>query len=312
MSQPLDVLVLGGGPAGMSAALTLGRARLRTLVLNAETPRSAVSAHTHGLYTRDGATALELLAIAKAQLAPYPTVAYQSGTATSVARTEAGFTVTAADGSAWSTRRLVLATGYRSDLDAVGIPGLDAVYGRSVFPCPFCDGFELADRTLAVFVGGMEPGMVEHYLMMIGQLSSPDRVVFTNGQPLDPTLAEALDARGLPAFDAHIAALVHDGGTLGAVRLFDGTEVPVGAGFLGSPHAVPTVDFAHTLGAETTTNPMGMTVVTTNDFGESSVSGLFVVGDARDGFVGLARAVAHGAMCGAGIVHGNAQQQWHG
>lgn len=310
MERNYDVIVIGGGPGGMSAALTLGRARLATLVLNEETPRNAVSHASHGFYTRDGAAPSELLAVAKAQMSKYPTVEYRVTRATDVQSAEGGFEVTGSDGSVWCAPRVIVATGYTDDLASLGIPGLLEVYGRSVFPCPFCDGFELADRRLAVFVSGMDAEMVGHYLSMIRVLSSSDTTVFTNGQTLDDSARAALESRGIPLVEAAVEQLVSEDGVLREVRTRDGQVFERDAGFLGGNYTRPSSDVLSKLGVPSMKHPIGIEIFEADEGGATSVGGLYTVGDARTGFGAIAGAVGQGARCAQGIVGQVAQERW--
>ena len=131
----MDVLVVGGGAAGLSAALVLGRARRRTLVVDDGAPRNAPSPEAHSVFTRDGTPPAELLRVARAQLAPYTSVELRQGRAVCVSRVADGFAVGLADGAEVRTRRVLLAMGVRDVLPA--IDGLAALWGRGVLHCPY-------------------------------------------------------------------------------------------------------------------------------------------------------------------------------
>lgn len=148
MTMPYDVVVVGGGAAGLSAALMLGRARRRTLVLDAGEPRNAPSPASHGVFTRDGAPPAELLREARAQLAPYATVALCDVAAVGARPVAGGFEVELASGDRASARRLLLAVGVKDELP--GIEGLAGLWGTRVLHCPYCHGWEVGDQPLAV------------------------------------------------------------------------------------------------------------------------------------------------------------------
>ena len=135
----------------MSAALIAGRARLETVVINAEAPRNAVTMASHGFLSRDGVHPSELLAVAKEQLRKYETVRYIARSAARVGADGVGFAIGLSDGTTVSANRVVIASGYVDDLARLELPGIEEVYGKSVFPCPFCDGYEHRDERLAVF-----------------------------------------------------------------------------------------------------------------------------------------------------------------
>src|SRR6266545_8403451 len=144
----IDVLIVGGGPAGLNAALMLGRARRRVLLCDTGAPRNAPVAHLHGLLSRDGLPPEELRRIGREQLAAYGSVEVRDTQVLDVAVGQLEFTATLADGSATRARRLLLATGVVDQLPAVD--GLAALWGRGVFNCPYCDGWEVRDQPLAV------------------------------------------------------------------------------------------------------------------------------------------------------------------
>jgi len=303
--RPLDLAIIGGGPAGMSGALVAGRARLSTVVVNAESPRNRVTKASHGFLTRDGVHPLELLRLAKEQLTPYPSVTYRADRVRSVERSEDGFSIHLESGDRLIARRVLLATGYVDDLDQLGIPDLGAVYGTSVFPCPFCDGYEHRDERLALFGAAA----VAHMTPML-KVWSDDVAVFTHGRSLDAELAEALAARDVPVHTAAIVALHHDDGVLRGVELETGEVVPRDAGFLAEILGVPATPFADDLGVGTKTSPWGFEAPDADEHGRTNVDGVYVVGDARTGFSGLMHAASEGGGCVEHIVHELASERW--
>ena len=174
-----DCLIVGGGPAGLSAALVLGRCRRRALVCDTGRPRNRSSGGLHGFLTRDGLVPIELLAIARRQLAPYDTVELRPMEVIDARRrgADAGFTATLADGTSVDCRTMLLTTGVVDELPDV--PGLAPLYGKSVFHCPYCDGWEMRDQPLAVYGRG-EKGL---RLALKLTLWSDDLVLCTDGAP---------------------------------------------------------------------------------------------------------------------------------
>ena len=148
-----DVIIVGGGPAGLSAALMLGRSRRRVLVCDAGHPRNAASRAIHGFVTRDGMPPREFLDVAREQLRPYDTVTIRDIEVTGAAcRGDSRFHVSLADGSEHESRKLLIATGVADNLP--DIPGFRQLLGAGVFHCPYCDGWEMRDRPLAVYGRG--------------------------------------------------------------------------------------------------------------------------------------------------------------
>jgi thioredoxin reductase len=145
----LDVIIVGAGPAGLSAALILGRCRRRVLVVDTDRPRNAASRAMHGFLSRDGINPQQLRQIARAQLEPYDSVTVEHAEATQARRVGGGFDVRFADGRRVRCRKLLLATGVVDYIPQ--IDGLAPLYGRSVFHCPYCDGWESRDQPIAVY-----------------------------------------------------------------------------------------------------------------------------------------------------------------
>ena len=288
----------------MAAALVAGRVRLRTVVLNTETPRNAVSAASHGLLTRDGAHASELLAVAKEQLSKYPSVEYRKQRALAVQRQPEHFEVETEAGTL-RTRRLILATGFADRIEGLEIPGLEAVYGRTVFPCPFCDGFEHADERWAAFMGDG----VEHYAQVL-RMWTADLIVFTNGRTLSGEARAALAANDIPLVESRIEALEAEGDHLRAVRTVDGEVYERDAGFIGDEFAEPATPFADQLGVPRKDNPFGRVMYETQDGGKTQIERLYLVGDAHRQFGGLSAASYDGATCIQHIVHELSQERW--
>lgn len=301
----LDVAIIGGGPAGMSAALISGRVGLSTLVVNAEEPRNNVTTASHGFLTRDGAHPTEFLEVAKSQLEKYKTVRYVQGRVREVRSVGEGFELSLQDGETATVERVVIATGYRDDLQRLNLPGIERVYGKSVYPCPFCDGFEHRAERMAVFGGEG----VEHFVSMV-RMWSEDLVVFTNGEKLNVDESARMTARGVRVYDSPVTALASEAGVLRTVELEDGQSVERDCGFLGGDFSEPATRFAERLGVEETTNGWGMKVYVADSAGKTNVPGVYVVGDAKSGFGGLLAAAREGAAALESIAHDIAATRW--
>ena len=302
----LDLVVIGGGPAGMSAALTAGRALLNAVVINAESPRNAVTTASHGFLTRDGAHPTELLAAAKEQLAKYGSIRYANDTVTATTKTEAGFEVVTERNGRVVAERMIVATGHVDDLGRLGLPGIEEVCGKSVYPCMFCDGFEHRGERLALF--GREGGA--QYAPM-GRLWTNDLVVFTNGGTRSIADAEALARNSVPVRTDAIRRLQSENGRLLAVELENGERVERDIGFISEEYSRPASPFAEAFGITSSVNEWGMTALNVDETGKSRIAGLYVVGDARTGFSGLIAAAAEGAACAETIVHEIATERWN-
>jgi thioredoxin reductase len=220
ISATYDVAVVGGGAAGLSAALVLGRSRRSVLVIDAGAPRNASADHVHNYLGREGIKPEQLLEIGREEVGRYG-VEVRPGTVTSAVRTDGGFTVGIDDGSCVVSRRLVLATGVVDVLPEV--PGLAERFGRDVLHCPYCHGWEVADQPLGIVATG--PDCVERALLF-GQWSD-DVVLLLNGQPAPKGEdAEELAARGIRTVSGRIAGVVVVDDALTGVDLDGGDFVP--------------------------------------------------------------------------------------
>ena len=286
----LDVIVIGGGPAGLSAALMLARCRRRVVICDAGTPRNRTSTALHGYLTRDGTPPTELLRLGREELARYG-VEVQPARVSGVVRRDGGFDVTMESGARLSARRILIATGVADVLPAVD--GIDACYGRSVHHCPYCDGWEHRGRRLAVYGRGRSGAALALALLTW----SDDVRLFTDGAArLTPALRAQLDGRAIQIDARRIAGLEHDGGDLRALRLRDGDRIERDALFFttGQRQQAP---FAADLGCEFTRKG----TVQTNRFGETCVPGVFVVGDASRDVQFVVVGAAEGAKAAVAI-----------
>jgi thioredoxin reductase len=285
-----DAIVVGGGPAGLAAALTLGRALRHVLVLDSGEPRNAPAAAMHNFLTRDGFPPAELRRVAREDLTHYPTVTLRDvAVVDAMPLPDDGFEVQLGDGSVERARRLVLATGLVDELPA--IEGMAALWGRGVFHCPYCHGFEVRGKPLAV-LGADGPAVnLALHLTRIGS----DVVLCTNGPAdLGPDTDALLETQGVAVRpepvvrvdggDGHFERLVFaDGPPLARYALFGGnrtrqrSELPAQLGCARFEDDSVEVD----------------------DFGRTSVPGLSAVGDmARRASFGVVAAVVAAAASG--------------
>lgn len=274
MTAEVDVVVVGGGPAGLSAALNLVRARQRVLVLDGNRPRNAATLHSHGFLTRDGVSPLELRRMGRDEVASYDDAEVQFALVDSVTAVDGGFRVTASgvrgapDRDVTSTRVLV-AAGLRETLPA--ITNLRAYYGTALHSCFECDGYEKAGQPLAVI--GETGDLVETALLVA--VWSDDVIVFTNGATIVSDEEERMLAgRGIRVERRRVAEVVGERGELTGLLLEDGEVVPRAAGFV-RPRWTAALEYLDALGA--TTDGDGLLVV--DAAGRTSVPGLYAAGD---------------------------------
>lgn len=263
-----DVVVVGGGPAGMSAALILGRSRRRALLLDAGDGRNAPSRQIHNLLTRDGTPPAEYRRLGLADLATYPTVEVRSGTVASVDGAADGFHLELSDGDTVSARRLLLATGMRDELP--DIEGVGGLWGRTAIHCPYCHGYEFADRPIAVVGAGPNHARLAIHARRL----SDDVVLCLNGERPESGALRVLRENHVAVRRERITRLEGTDGQLQKIVFADGPALARDAVF------VPTVyhqrsDLAAQLGCAMF--PDGAVEVT--EFGTTSVPGVSAAGD---------------------------------
>jgi thioredoxin reductase len=288
--QNVDVVVVGGGPAGLSAALILGRARRTILVCDDGQPRNARSHALHGFLTRDGEHPQQLRAIGFDQLRRYG-IEVRALHVADAASVDGHFTVHLEGDSAVTARALLLATGVDDDVPA--IDGLDALYGRSVFHCPYCDGWEVRDQPLGAYGAGANGVKLAVAL----STWSRDVVLFTGGG-VGPSREDraTLAVLGISVRPERVVGLEGTDGQLERVVLAGGASVARRALFFKTA-ARQRSPLAARLGCELT--PKG--VVRTNRLEGTGVPGLYVAGDASEDVQLAIVAAAEGAKAGFAI-----------
>lgn len=277
IDEAYDVVVVGGGAAGLSAALVLGRSRRSVLVVDAGEPRNAPAAHLHNYLGREGAAPAELLEIGREEVARYG-VEVRRDRVTSAERTRAGFALGLQHGGRVVARRLVLATGVVDVLPDV--PGLAERFGRDVLHCPYCHGWEVAGQPLGIVASG--PDHVERALLF--RQWSEDVVILLNGQPAPHADdAERLTARGIRWVAGRISRVVVADDAITGVELAGGDVVARTA-------------------LVVTTDPMPDTTLL-EAVGGPETPGVKVVGNAATPYGGLITSAADGMTAGTRLNH---------
>lgn len=293
-----DVLIVGGGPAGLSAALNLGRSLARVLVVDADRPRNAATLNSHGFLTRDGVPPFELRRIAREELAAYPDVEIRSRVRVgSLTRTDAGYTAGVGrrePSEQVNARSVLLATGLRETLPDV--PNLRGFYGMSLFSCAACDAWELRGRSLALI--GESSDLADRARLIAHW--TPQLTVFTNGSDAVTTAEEAeLATTSVSVVRSAIVELVGDRGRTQAVRTADGGEHAIDGGFV-RPEWDADLSFLGGLAPERD----GAGHLLTDRSGRTSIPGLYAAGDvAAPGPQQLIVAAGAGARVAAVITH---------
>jgi thioredoxin reductase len=269
-----DVVVVGAGPAGLSAALNLVRARRSTLVFDSNRPRNSATLHSHGFLTRDGISPLELRSLGRAEVESYPEGDVAAARVDRIEAAENGFVVSSKGlrGSADRTvfaRSVVLASGLNELLPSV--PSIRVYYGTHLHSCVECDGFEKVDAALALI--GESDDLAERALLL--SQWSDDLIVFTNGVGAVSEADESLlSSRGIRIERRPIVDVVGERGTMTGVELVDGEVIARTAGFV-RPTWVPALDFVEGLNLEL--DAEGLIVV--DSAGRTSLAGAYAAGD---------------------------------
>lgn len=274
----VDCAIIGGGPAGMNAALVLGRARRKVLLLDDNNPRNAVTRHSHGFITRDGVTPAEFRRTGYGEIAKYPSVEVLSTRVRAVNWQKTGegsdqktvFELVTEDSETFRAANVILATGLRETLPAV--EGIYAYYGRSLFNCPYCDGWELRDKPLAIIA---ESEKAASHLPRIIDNWSRDIVVCTNGhQALSDEQKSLFAKHSIRVIEEKIAALDGQGGQLERI-VFDKHPVLERAGGFVEIQRMHATNIWQELGCET--DELGSIV--TDEMGRTNIKGVYAAGD---------------------------------
>ena len=283
-----DVIIVGGSYAGISAGLQLARARRKVLVVDAGERRNRFAAQSHGFLGQDGRDPGAIAAEARAQLELYPTVTWIEGRAEGAKRIEGGFAVDLGNASTETARRLVLAAGVSDSLP--DIPGLRERWGRSVFHCPYCHGYELNQGRIGVLA--VSEHSMHHALML------PDwgtTTLFTNGALVpDAEQLRQLAARGVTVETALVREV---NGERADVVLEDGRVVALD-GLFTMPSTSLQIPWVEQLGCELEAGPMG-DFIRTDAMKQTTVRGVFACGDIARAAGSVALSVGDGAMAGA-------------
>jgi thioredoxin reductase len=290
MDTHYDVIVIGGSFAGLSAAMQLARARRRVLVLDSRRPRNRFASHAHGFLGQDGKAPGEIIDEATAQLTAYPTAHVAIGEACMAKRVDDRFIVTQSSGSSSSAARLILATGIRDELPA--LPGLEERWGVSALHCPYCHGYEVADKRLGV--------LATHSLSIHQAMLVPDwgpTTWFTQGI-VDPSAEESalLEARNVRIERKPVVEVLGDAPNMTGLRLADGRVVEIDALFLG-PRTQMASPLAEQLGCAFDESPIGP-VIRVDEWKQTTVPGVFAAGDAASAWSNATFASAAGVAAG--------------
>ncbi len=287
----VDVAIIGGGPAGLNAALVLGRARKSVVVIDERLPRNRVTRESHGFLSRDGISPRELRRIAMEQIKAYPAVQFVEDIAETITGTDGDFQITTSQATTYRSKKLLFTVGMK-DIP-LGIDGLTDVYGTSAFICPYCDGWELRDQRLVLIVHGEKAihlakslaGWTDQYTICT---NGPDE--WTNEQ------REEIKLHNIQVFEDAIQRIESSEGMVQSVVLEDGTVIPC-TGIFFAPKLVTGSDLPQALGCNTT--DAGIVIV--DEFGKTNIPGIYSAGDVASELHLVITAASLGALAGLSI-----------
>jgi thioredoxin reductase len=292
-----EVVVVGGGAAGLSAALVLGRSRRSVLVLDSGQPRNAPAAGVHGLLTRDGISPAEFVAIGRKEVRGYGGHLLLDVEAKTVTGdVDNGFVIGTSDGREVRARRVLITTGLTDELP--DIPGVREQWGTGVLHCPYCHGWEVRDQAIGILAVTEQAA---HQALLFRQWSE-DVTLFLNDS-MRPTDEEAgqLAALGVQVVEGKVVAVESTAGRLTGLRLADGTVCERQAVVI-MPRFVARADFLVDLGLTLTDHPKGAgQFIEADETGLTDVPGVYVAGNAANLMAQVGAAAAGGAVAAAAI-----------
>ena len=264
-----DCTIIGGGPAGLNAALVLGRARRNVVLVDSNDARNKVTREAHGFITRDGIKPSEFRELAHQDLKKYHTIETVEDRVIDIQKEKDGFTIKTETGQEWQSRKVILATGVTEKFP--NVPNLRNYYGKSVFNCPYCDGWELQDQPLALF------GVVDYAIHMAEVVRnwSKDLVVFTNGEEVDKNHIKRLNGLQVRVETSPVRLLKGNDGMIHSVELEDGLIIERSGGFV-TPILVQATDLGIKLGLKLDDKGGHKC----DHAGKTKIHGLFVAGEA--------------------------------
>lgn len=296
-----DCAIIGGGPAGLNAALVLGRARKSVALLDNGQARNRVTHASHGFITRDGVKPAEFRRIAYEEVLKYPTVRHWNAEATEISRSGQGFIIRTASGEQLESRKLLLAAGLKEVFPE--IKGLQDFYGRSLFNCPFCDGWELRDKPLVLVSSHPQ---VLHTVKLLTNWTR-DFVVCTNGSGvLTEQQIKRLEDFRIRVIDTPVTAFAGHEGMLEAVNFADGSHIARAGGFV-APELVTNTRFAESLGY----NLLDGGGIEIDPMGRTSAPGIYAAGDSAYVMPSqLIYAAASGSKAAIAIIADLTEEAW--
>ncbi|WP_336634441.1 NAD(P)/FAD-dependent oxidoreductase [Lysinibacillus fusiformis] len=269
-----DCIIIGGGPAGLSAALTLGRARRKVALVDNGTNRNRVTQESHGFLTRDGIKPQEFKNLASNDIESYPSITMMDQTVIEIIKDDITglFLVNTSENKSYVSEKILLATGIQEEFP---IPQIKQYYGKSLFSCPYCDGWELRDKPLAIIAENEEH--ISHMTKLVFNWSQ-DLIVFTNGHQLSEKVQNDFEHKKIKVYTNAIKDLHGDDGNLSSVELETGENIFRAGGFVVPSFYRPN-KFAKLLNCQVDENG----TVMTDGAGRTTGAGIYIAGETEKG-----------------------------
>lgn len=286
-----DAIIIGGSFAGLAAALQLGRARRKVIVLDTGLPRNRFGHHSHGVLGHDHKPPMDILSEARKQLARYPAIRLVNSRADSISGAIDDFSVLTGDGETLRARRLILSYGVADQMP--NVPGFAESWGTSIVPCPYCDGFEVAGQHWGVVWSGPH----SHQSVRLFQDWTDKLTVFADGHDIAPELQADLANRKIPVVDGRIIEIAHQNGHIATVNLHTDRNVAVDILF-AQPRNKPSASLHESLDLTKVDTPTGV-VLKVDERRQTSMPGIYAAGDLATPFLpSVTQSTWQGAMAG--------------
>ena len=269
-----ECMIIGGGPAGLSAALTLGRARRKVALVDNGTNRNRVTQESHGFLTRDGIKPQEFKNLASKDIESYPSITMMDQTVIEIIKDDITglFLVNTSEKKSYISEKILLATGIQEEFP---LPQIRQYYGKSLFSCPYCDGWELRDKPLAIIAENEEH--ISHMTKLVFNWSQ-DLIVFTNGHQLSEKVQNDFEQKKIKVYTNTIKDLHGDDGNLSSVELETGENILRAGGFVVPSFYRPN-KFAKQLNCQVDENG----TVMTDGAGRTTAAGIYTAGETEKG-----------------------------
>lgn len=286
-----EVIIIGGSYAGLSAAMALGRALRKVLIIDSGLPCNRQTPHSHNFITQDGEEPGVIAKKAREQLLQYDTVSFVNGLAKSGTRTENGFSITTQNDQVFTAKKLIFATGIKDIMPA--IEGFSACWGISVIHCPYCHGYEVRNEKTGILANG---DIAFHYAQLIRNWTK-DLTIFTNGKStLSQEQLQKLAEHQIPVVETEVSHIKHKEGALEQVVFTDKSAIALKAVY-ARPDFEQHCKIPQQLGCELTEQGF----LTVSMFQKTTVDGIFACGDNSSPLRAVSHAVATGTIAGAAL-----------